>query len=269
MFRVTLVALALVAVAAPSSNAQNAVLSEFYGRGVHAFYSGDYATATDFLTKAIDGGIKDPRAYYFRGLTSTASGDEYSAESDYRAGAEIEAAGSFASVGSSLTRIQGSCRMQIETIRQQARLDYQATSTARSKARYEGMEAASGDVLREPPVAKKPPMVPGAKRPSLPAVPPGAENPFANDTAAGEPKVDSKDALEGAMKDPFADDPASPAPGTPAPAANEDPFGGGAAPAAGSDPFGGAAAPAAPMAPAGEDPFGAAPAAGAADPFGN
>ncbi|MGV3483683.1 MAG: hypothetical protein ACO1RT_04625 [Planctomycetaceae bacterium] len=262
MFRVALFGLAFVALIASSANAQNAVLAEMYGRGVHAYYSGDYATAYDFLTKAIDGGINDPRAYYFRGLTAVATGREADAESDYRAGAKLEAAGAFASVGPSLTRIQGSSRMTIENIRQQARLEYQKSAAGRARARYGEMQAAEQRVLRERPVPATPATPPPA-RPVPPAaaaaVPADAPNPFA-DGAAGEATVDSADALEGTMTDPFADDAAPAMPGAAEPAASEDPFGGSAAPAAG-DPFGGNAAPA-----ADPDPFGAG--AGAnSDPF--
>ena len=260
MFRVALIGMAIVASVASSANAQNAVLAELYGRGVHAFYSSDYATAYDFLSKAIDGGIKDPRAYYFRGLTSMATGREADAENDYRAGAKLEAQGGFASVGPSLTRIQGSNRMMIENIRQEARLEYQTSAAARSRARYGQIEAAERRTLRQPPVAAAP-AAPPAARPAPPAVPPAvpptAANPFAATEPAGEATVESKDALEGAMTDPFADDAAPVTPETTPPAAGADPFGGSAPPAAESDPFATEPAPA-----AGADPFGAG-----ADPF--
>jgi len=252
MYRLRFLALALVAMTYSSANAQSNVLAEYYGLGVHAYFNHDLNQAYDRLTKAIDNGLNDPRAYYFRGLTSVASGREYEAESDYRTGAELEARGNFGpSIGQSLTRIQGSHRLAIEEMRLQARLDFAATAKARSDARYGDIEASDSEVLRERPAPRQPVAPP-------PATPPAAENPFANDSPAGEPKVESKDALEGTMTDPFADDAAPTAPGdAPAPAAGDDPFGGSAAPAPADDPFGGAA-------PAGEaDPF------GAADPFGN
>lgn len=240
MFRVAFIALAVAALVNSSANAQHSVLAEFYGRGVHAYYSGDLITAYDYLTKAIDGGIKDPRAYYFRGLTSVASGREYEAESDYKAGADIEARGVFGpSVGQSLARIQGSHRLAIEKMRQQARLDYQSTAASRSKARYEDLDAANGATPR--PRAATPPRAPAP--PAPPIAPPVAENPFA-DEPAGEPMVEAADALEGVdAADPFADDgAAAAAPGAPAadaPAA-DDPFGAPSEPAAaGDDPFGG------------------------------
>ncbi len=248
MFRVSMFAIAASLLTISSASAQNSVLSEFYGRGVHAFYSNDYTAATDYLSKAIDGGIKDPRAYYFRGLTSVASGREYEAELDYRTGAEMEAAGAFGSIiGQSLSRIQGSCRMEIENMRQLARLEYQASAAARSKARYQELEAAEEASMVKPAERKPAPATP-------PRVAPAAgDDPF-DDKAAGKPMVESKDVLEGTMTDPFADDATPGAAPADAPPAGNDPFGAPAAPA--SDPFGEAA-------PAADDPF------GGADPFGN
>ncbi len=235
---------------AASAQAQMSVLNEYYGRGVHAYNGGDLIKAYDFLSKAIDGGIKDPRAYYYRGLTSIASGREYEADADFQLGAELEAKGAFGpSIGMALSRIQGATRLKLEDARREARLAFQTTARARSQARYGEIEAASGEVLREPPRPRA-----AATQPAPPAIPPAAEAPFAADAPAGEPKVEAKDALEGTMTDPFADD-AAPAAGAAA-----------AAPAAGADPFN------APAADAGADPFGApagdAPAADAgADPF--
>jgi hypothetical protein len=258
MYRLCFIAMTLVSLSVSSASAQSNVLAEYYGRGVHAYFNHDLINAYDYFTKAIDNGINDPRAYYFRGLTSVASGREYEAESDYRAGADLEAKGAFGpAISQALTRIQGSHRMAIEDMRLQARLDYAAAAKARSDARYGDIQAAESDVLRDRP-APRPPVAP-------PAVPvaPAAENPFANDAATGQPKVESKDALEGTMTDPFADDaaPASPAGDAPAAAPGDDPFGGSdAAPA--DDPFGGS--PATGDAPAsGDDPF------GGSDPFGN
>jgi hypothetical protein len=244
MPRAAFLAIAVVSLFCSNANAQYSVLSEFYGRGVHAYYSGDLTTAYDYLTKAIDGGIKDPRAYYFRGLTSVASGREYEAEADYKAGASIEAKGTFGpAVGHSLSRIQGSHRLAIEKMRQQARLEYQTTAAARSKARYESLEAAGG---ASSPRASAPPRVVAP-----PVAPPTVEaSPFA-DEPAGEPMVDTADALQGAdATDPFADDAAPAAePGEPAAEAP-----------AGDDPFGAPAEE--PAAAGGDDPFGG-------DPFGN
>lgn len=253
MYRPRFLALAMVALTVSSVNAQTNVLAEYYGLGVHAYFSHDLIQAYDRLTKAIDNGLNDPRAYYFRGLTSIASGREYEAEADFRTGAELEARGNFGpSIGQALTRIQGGHRMQIEEMRLQARLDYAIAAKARSESRYGDIQAAEGEVLRERPVPRTTvPPVP------VPPAPSAVANPFADDAAVpAPPTVESADALEGTMTDPFADDAAPAAPGGSAPAAGDDPFGG-SAPAPADDPFGGAA-----PAPA-DDPF------GGSDPFGN
>ncbi len=107
---------------AASAQAQMSVLNEYYGRGVHAYNGGDLIKAYDFLSKAIDGGMKDPRAYYYRGLTSIASGREYEADADFQLGAELEAKGAFGpSIGMALSRIQGATRLKLEDARREAR----------------------------------------------------------------------------------------------------------------------------------------------------
>lgn len=226
------VAVLTLSYAAPAQ-AQMSVLNEYYGRGVHAYNGGDLIKAYDFLSKAIDGGLKDPRAYYYRGLTSIASGREYEADSDFQLGAELEAKGAFGpSIGMALSRIQGSTRLKLEDVRREARLAFQTTARARSQARYGEIDAAAGDVLREPPRPRA-----AVTQPVPPAIPPAADAPFAADAPAGEPKVEAKDALEGTLTDPFADDAAPAAAAGTAPAAAADPFDA-PAPDAGADPFG-------------------------------
>jgi len=259
-------ALALAAVVGPGmvpggygirpAVAQSPVLSELYGEGVHAYFAHDYIKAYDLLTRAIDGGLNDPRAYYYRGLTAITTGRSEEGEEDFRAGAAIEARNaSGPSVGRALTRVQGTTRMMLERARTEGRLSAQTEMATETDRRYSDRRDAEANVLQAPPRPRTPPPVPGAQ--PLPVPADTAASPFENDAAGGQPKVDARDVLEDAMVNPFADDGApAAAPGTPAPAAN-DPFGG-AAPAA-SDPFG--APPAAGDAPA-ADPFGA-------DPFGS
>ena len=86
-------AVSLGLIQANSASAQNAVLAEMYGRGVHAYYSGDLITAHDSLSMAIDSGSTDPRAYYFRGMVAYMSGRTAEAETDWQQGAELEAGG--------------------------------------------------------------------------------------------------------------------------------------------------------------------------------
>jgi hypothetical protein len=238
-----------------TATAQDGVLAELYGSGVHAYFGNDYAKAYDLLSRAINGGLNDPRAYYFRGLTNIATGRPHEAQADFQAGAQIEALGVFGpAIGRSLVRVQGSQRMQLEQIRQQARLENQAEMAARAQRRYSEVQQAEAQVLREPPRPRPAPVIPG-RRPA-PVIAADAPSPFADDAmATGQPTVQSRDALEDANIDPFADDGAAPAarPPAAAPETDADPFGG----APQTDPFGGA-----PDA----DPFGSAPADG--DPFG-
>ena len=49
--------------------AQDPILAQFYGSGVHEYFSGGYRQAIADLTEAVDGGTKDPRVFYFRALS--------------------------------------------------------------------------------------------------------------------------------------------------------------------------------------------------------
>ncbi|QEF96753.1 Tetratricopeptide repeat protein [Stieleria maiorica] len=261
-FLAPLAALALVGAMLGShqASAQNeSLLAEIYGRGVHAYYAGQYTEAYDYLTQAIGGGTRDPRAYYFRGIVAHQQGRPEEAEADWQAGAEMEArAGGGAGVGRSLSRFQGSARLKLEQIRQTARIDAMMNAAARSDARMQELGV-------QPGAAAAPKAAPAAMGTAPPPAPAAAvaDDPFADDGPAladGQPKVENNNALEGLDDNPFADDePAGAAAadaGMPA-ADNSNPFGEPAAPAAG-DPFGGDA---------GADPFGA-PAGGGDDPFG-
>lgn len=242
MFRKSALAAALVLASGVSfSQAQDPVLDELYGRGVHRYFANDYLQAYDQLSLAINNGSQDPRAYYFRGFAALASGRLDEAEADWQTGAAIEAKGVYGGeIGRSLSRIQGSTRLDLERIRQAARLEAMALNQMKSRARY----APGADMPMVPLNNAAPaPIVPGASA----AVP---SNPFVDDSApaAGAAKVDSTDALSGSLEA------ARPAPveatpgevATPAPADAGDGFGG---EEPGADPFGGDA-------PSTDDPFG-------------
>lgn len=256
LFGVPAIALIATSFAASRADAQSSVLSEIYGRGVHAFYAGQTSDAFDLFSMAIDNGLDDPRAYYFRGISLYNSGREFEAESDWQLGATLEAKGKGSgSIGAAMHRFQGPGRLKLEQVRQKARLEYLAEAAARSKARYGEIEAAEPNVLRSTPRPNR--TAPPAGFQSLPPAPPAvSDNPFGDNL--GEPAVESDDALADALKDPFADDAMAPADaGGGAGAA--DPFGGGGA----ADPFGGGGG-ADPFGGGGADPFGG----GGADPFG-
>ncbi|KAA5545548.1 hypothetical protein FYK55_07875 [Roseiconus nitratireducens] len=245
--------------------AQNeSILAEVYGRGVHAYYSGNYVEANDYLTSAIDGGTRDPRAYYFRGMVERNQGRTEEGLADWREGARLEArngGGGTLSIGQSLSRFQGPDRLELEKIRQQARLEAMATATERSDQRLRELGATGRGAVRPAPRATEP--APRAAQPAPPA--PGSpvpDNPFADDGPAladGQPEVESDNALEGLDDNPFADDPAPAGDAAEAamPTEDADPFGNPAPGSdSGADPFGG-------------DPFGGSGDAGdSGDPFG-
>lgn len=229
----------------PAAQAQESALAEYYGEGVHAFHSHNVLRAEELFSYAIDGGLNDPRAYYFRGLVRWNSGREHEAEEDFRTAAILEAQGTSSHyVSRALTRIQGPARLAIEKARVEGRLHVQAAQASEADRRYSQPDAASQDALRAAPAPRTAPPLPGTQPPAPPL-------PLDNDTAKGEPVVQSPDALPDADVDPFADDPA---PATPPPAS-------GTAPATPADPF---------ATPAGDDsdPF-ATPAGDDSDPFAN
>ena len=70
--------------------AQEAVLGQIYGNGVHAYFAQDYLRANQLFTSAIDGHSQDPRCFYFRGLTLLKLGRPQDAEIDFQHGAKLE-----------------------------------------------------------------------------------------------------------------------------------------------------------------------------------
>jgi hypothetical protein len=176
-------ALLLVATSTGPLLAQDAVLAQFYGSGVHQYFSGNYDRAAADLTTAIEGGSKDPRAYYFRALTSLRRGDSYSADSDLRVGASLESAdvSQFYPVGKSLERVQGADRKTVERHRAIARAEAFQRRHDRDLMRYEQRRRAESQVLRSSGVAPlvKPPG-PSVAEPPVPGPEPADDDPFAD-----------------------------------------------------------------------------------------
>jgi hypothetical protein len=194
------VVLAFVLTAADRLPAQDAVLNEFYGSGVHQYFAGHYAQASSDLTASIDGGNKDPRAHYFRGLAALKLGWQQNATTDFRAGAALESAdiNQFYPVGKSLERVQGSARMTLERYRAVARAEAHQRQERRNAIRYEQRKRAESQVLRAPGPTPPPPAAGPAPSAEEPAA---AEDPFAEkDDKAGE-----KPAAKQGDEDPFAD----------------------------------------------------------------
>ena len=261
MFRkLTLAAGLLLAGGSTVAVGQEPVLDELYGRGVHRFFAHDYLNAYEHLTLAIDNGSKDPRVYYFRGLTLIATGRGEEAESDWMNGAMLEAEGTYAGgVGRALARIQGPARLRLEHIRQMARLEAAASKSARDKALYGNGN--NDNAVPLPNVSPAPA--------TTPAPADAGSDPFANGGplgGQGPATVESDNALSDAITN-ATPEPVTPENGgaNPAPAntpaggdpfggntpATNDPFGGGGSNTPANDPFGGGGTP-----PANDDPFG-------------
>ncbi len=189
-----------------------------YGAGVHAYFNGNYQTAYDSLTAAIEAGTLDPRAYYYRGLASIKLGkidDEING--DFAEGSNRETMGRGGiSVSRSLERVQGRDRQRLEQYRQRARVAAVQRDEAAIRQRYIGVQEAAPDVLRRrapesivtpaetvtPPIPK--PRAPAARpsqpkatpRPApgrAPVEPPAEDDPFSAGPRAGD--------------DPFGDEP--------------------------------------------------------------
>jgi len=246
------------------ARAQDPLLEELYGQGVHAYYQGEYSEAHDLLTAAIDEGSRDPRCFYFRGLAYDKLGRPDEADADFAQGAELEAklGTQFYAVGRSLERVQGEVRLKLEAFRQVARVEARRNELQRKADRYEQFQRDEGNVLRGNTTAPE----------SLPTVPDNGEDdptaPFGGTPRAVTPTPRTTDPPASTDDDPFDATETKPAtPATPAPAADDDPFGATEdkpatppAPAADDDPFGATEdKPATPPAPAADDdPFGAA-----------
>lgn len=107
----------------PASHADEAAVEEVYGRGVHAYYSGNFQRSYDTLSKIVRLETTDPRVYYFRGLAALKLGSRDDAIKDFTEGANLETTGwSIRAVSRSLERIQGEDRLLLERLRLQARL---------------------------------------------------------------------------------------------------------------------------------------------------
>ncbi len=222
MFRIIVLLVGGLAwLGAASTQAQDAVLTQAYGVGVHAYFSGDYVKTYEQLTAVIKGGSKDPRTYYFRGLAGLRLGRTQEAERDFQRGAELESrdANKFYNVSKSLERVQGEGRAALEKHRAEARMAIVKKLERIRKARYEALRREESRVLRQPPPppesvempdlavepAPEPVAEPAADSSADAEEPPAAkpkkeaeekaaeENPFAEEKKPAETEADSDD----------------------------------------------------------------------------
>lgn len=125
---------AAVALATSAVGAQDRYLAEIYGEGVHQIYRGNTSGAEASLSKAINYGFEDSRAYYFRAINKMVSGDSYGGQHDIQMGAQLEVNGRGTyDIGRALERVQGPHRIRFEKMRREALLAAARAKANRSK----------------------------------------------------------------------------------------------------------------------------------------
>ncbi len=192
-------------------------VSASYGAGVHAYFDGDYQTAYDALTAAIEAGSMDPRAYYYRGLASIKLGrSDDEIDGDFSEGSSRETLGRGGmAVSRSLERVQGRDRMRLEKFRRRARVAAVQRDEAAIRQRYIGVEQAAPDVLRrrvpDAAVVNPEPVIPPAPKPRAAAPRTATPRPQAPTRPAPQPRAPA----ESPDDDPFTD---------PTPRPGDDPF---------------------------------------------
>lgn len=227
MLRITVsIAAIALSLSAISAHAQEVVLGQLYGNGVHAYFAGDFVRAHDQLSAAVAGGSRDPRVYYFRGLAYLKLGRGPEATQDFQKGAELESKDTNRSfnVARSLERVQGAARRQLETYRVVARLAALEEANKIRKARFEAIQREEERVLRNQAAQAPAETVPASE--AQPGEKAAEIDPFGNPPAPKEP-AKSGDAK---AAEPPAEPPAEPS--TPLPAekpADAGAFGSGAA----------------------------------------
>ena len=123
----------------------------FFGKGVHAFFAGDYQKSYTELNEAVKAKTIDPRVYLFRGLALYRMDRADAAKKDFQQGARLEVSKSnyFFDVNKSLRRIQGEERLLIENARAAARVEAKQAAQKLASLRYEATRSQEDRVLRK------------------------------------------------------------------------------------------------------------------------
>jgi hypothetical protein len=158
---------ALVLLGSVRVEAQDAVAGQMFGAGVHAYFSADFKHAHELLTASININNRDPRAYYFRGLSGMRLGREEDARKDFQTGAALETGDPdrMYNVSKMLERIQGVERQTVEQYRIESRALAAQKAEQDRKARYEQLRREERQNLsnagKAPEVAVPPPAAAG------------------------------------------------------------------------------------------------------------
>jgi hypothetical protein len=236
--------------------------AELYGRGVHAYFAGDYELAVSLLSESLEKNNLDPRSYYFRGLALASIAGIDSGLADFTKGADVEinrADRPVYDINGALQRVQGSLRLELEKVRAATRKAAVGRKKKRDLVRYEELKRREDIVLFDPnrpvPLVKldlpKPDLggqldpfasgtafsggkqvenvVPAEVEPAMPGETDQPRDPFAAAGAdAGETPAEAADpfASPGKSDDPFgATKPAVKTPPAPKPLTDANPFG--------------------------------------------
>jgi hypothetical protein len=127
--------------------------AELYGRGLHAYFVGDYDVAVGLLSESIAKNGSDPRAYYFRGLARASASGLASGAVDFTKGADIEvnqADRPVYDINGALQRVQGSLRLELEKVRAATRKAAVERQRKRDQVRYEELKRREDIVLFDP-----------------------------------------------------------------------------------------------------------------------
>jgi len=187
------------------ASAQEDTASELYGYGVHAYYSKTYAEAFELLNQSIEHSAKDPRAFYFRGLSQHKLGRADEAKGDFQHAAELEILGTDRkyNISVSLERVQGTVRLEIEKARRQARVTVRSAKRKQDEIKYQSFKAAESAALLD---TERPPTAP-----VLPdEVVADPSDPFANKGAAPADAPAEVPPVDDAVVGPKATEPADP-----------------------------------------------------------
>ena len=203
--RLVILAGAMLLLGSASSSAQDGIAGQLYGAGVHAFFEGDYQQAHKLLTESLDTGSRDPRTYYFRGLTYAKLGRDQEAEMDFAKGSELESSDvdRLYNISKAIERIQGADRLKIEKYRTKARVAAYQKAEQLRKARYEQMRREEDRVLEQQ--SRAAPVPAGQSVPTVPNVSFGeapANKPEAKPALPPEPNTPPVPAKEPATTPP-------------------------------------------------------------------
>ena len=121
----------------------NSGTEELYSSGIHAFNSQRYAEAIGWFDQLEAKGSQDPRAFFFRGLSQSRSGNATAANADFETAARMELtiAGRSYSVPKALERIQGRERTTIEQHRRAAKRVWEAEENMRRQEEFLSQKA--------------------------------------------------------------------------------------------------------------------------------